>query len=71
MTRPTAATIVLVPIARPSWRAGNASVTIAPEFANRKAPPMPCAIRHRISSVPLVEKPAPSEASAKTTKPPT
>ena len=34
-------------------RAGNASVTSAAEFANRKAPPTPWRIRQRISSVPL------------------
>ena len=71
ITSPTAATIVLVPIARPSCSRGNASVTRAAEFANKKAPPTPWTMRHRISSVPLAEKPAPSEASAKTMKPPT
>ena len=65
ITRPTAATIVFVPIARPSCSRGNASVTSAAALANRNAPPMPCRIRHRISSVPSAEKPAPSEASAK------
>ncbi len=69
MTRPTAATIVLVPIATPSCSRGNASVTMAAALANRKAPPMPCRIRQTISSVPLAEKPAPSDAAANTTKP--
>ena len=41
ITRPTAATIVLVPIATPSCSRGNASVTIAAELANRNAPPIP------------------------------
>ena len=41
-TRPTAATIVFVPIARPSCSRGNASVTSAAALANRNAPPMPC-----------------------------
>ncbi len=71
MTRPTAATIVLVPMARPSCSLGNASVTIAAELANRNAPPTPCRIRHRISSVPLLAKPAPSDAAANSRNPPT
>ena len=70
-TSPTAATMVFVPIARPSSCRGNASVTSAAEFANRNAPPMPCTIRQAMSSAPLAAKPAPSEASEKTTKPPT
>ncbi len=70
ITRPTAATIVLVPIASPSCSRGNASVTIAAALANRNAPPIPCRIRHRISSVPPLAKPAPSEATANTRKPP-
>src|SRR3954463_5347983 len=37
-TRPIAATIVFVPIARPSSSFGNASVTSAAAFAKRKAP---------------------------------
>ena len=69
ITRPIAATIVLVPIATPSCSRGNASVTIAAAFANRNEPPIPWRIRHRISSVPLPEKPAPSEATANTRKP--
>ena len=40
ITRPTAATIVFVPIARPSCSRGNASVTIAAALANRNAPPI-------------------------------
>ena len=64
ITSPTAATIVLVPIATPSCSRGNASVTIAAALANRKAPPRPCRIRQTISSVPLPAKPAPSEAAA-------
>ena len=70
-TSPTAATIVLVPIARPSWRLGKASVTSAAELANRKAPPTPWRIRQRMSSVPLPANPAPSEAAVNTRKPPT
>ena len=54
ITRPTAATIVFVPIARPSCSRGKASVTSAAALANRNAPPMPWRIRHRISSVPLL-----------------
>ena len=70
ITKPTAATIVLVPIAIPSWLRGNASVTIAAAFANRNDPPIPWRIRHTISSVPLPAKPAPSDASANAMKPP-
>ena len=56
MTRPTAATIVFVPIARPSWSRGNASVTSAAALAKIAAPPMPCRIRHRISCVPSADE---------------
>ena len=70
MTRPTAATIVLVPIATPNCSLGNESVTIAPALANRNAPPTPWRIRHRISCVPSAAKPAPSDAKAKIRKPP-
>ncbi len=70
-TSPTAATIVFVPIARPSCSLGKASVTSAAALAKRKAAPIPCRIRHRISVVAPPAKPAPSEARAKTTKPPT
>ncbi len=68
-TSPTAAIIVFVPMARPSWRWGNASVTSAAALAKRKAPPMPWTMRQRMSSVPSPAKPAPSEASEKITKP--
>jgi len=70
ITSPIAATIVLVPIASPSCSLGNASVTIAAALANRNEPPTPWAIRHRMSSVPLPAKPAPSEATANSTNPP-
>ncbi len=70
-TSPIAAIIVFVPIASPSCSRGKASVTSAAALANRNAAPMPWRIRHRISSVPFSAKPAPSEVSAKTTKPPT
>jgi len=43
MTRPTAATMVFVPIARPSSSFVNASVTSAAAFANRNAPRRPAA----------------------------
>ena len=66
-----AATMVFVPMARPNSAFGKASVTRAAELANRNAPPTPWRMRHRISSVPLAEKPAPSDARAKMTKPPT
>jgi hypothetical protein len=69
MTSPTAATIVFVPIARPSWPRGNASVTSAAALAKIAAPPMPCRIRQRMTSVPLADRPAPSEANVKTAKP--
>ena len=70
ITRPTAATIVLVPIARPSCSRGNESVTIAAALANRNEPPIPWRIRHRISCVPLAANPAPSDAAANSTNPP-
>ena len=38
-----------MPSAIPRWRAGNASVRIAAEFAISIAPPKACAIRHKIS----------------------
>jgi hypothetical protein len=50
---------------------GKASVTRAGALAKMKAPPIPCRMRQRISSVPLAEKPAPSEVSEKTRKEPT
>ena len=71
ITSPTAATIVFVPIARPSCSFGNASVTSAAEFAKRNAPPIPWTIRHRMSSVPFAAKPAPSEAAPNSRKPST
>ena len=71
ITRPTAATIVFVPIARPSFSRGKASVTSAPAFANTNAPPTPWTIRHRISAVPESANPAPREASVKTAMPAT
>jgi hypothetical protein len=70
-TSPTAATIVFVPIATPSCSRGNASVTSAAALAKMNAAPTPWTIRHRISSVPEPAKPAPSDVSAKTRKPPT
>ena len=69
ITSPIAATIVFVPIASPSSFFGNASVTSAAELAKRKAPPIACSIRQRISCVPLSANPAPSDAAANTTKP--
>ena len=69
-TSPIAATIVFVPIATPSCSRGNASVTSAAALANRNAAPMPCRMRQRMSCVASAEKPAPSDAAAKTTKPP-
>ena len=62
-TSPIAATIVFVPMATPSCSRGKASVTRAEEFAKMSAPPIPCAIRQRISSVPSAAKPAPSEVA--------
>ena len=49
MNEPAIAAIELTPSARPRWFAGNASVRIALEFANRSAPPTPCPTRIRIS----------------------
>ena len=69
-TSPIAATIVLAPIARPSSSFGNASVTSAAAFANRKAEPIPAgpatgsARRHRGEA-------RASEARANMTNPPT
>ena len=71
IARPIAATIVFVPIARPSSSFGKASVTSAAAFANRKAEPIPCSTRHRISTSAFGAKPAPSEAKANSRKPPT
>ena len=71
ITRPMAATIVLVPIASPSCSRGKASVTSAAELANRNAPPIPCSTRQTISSVPPPANPAPSEARANSTNPAT
>ena len=71
MTRPTAATIVFVPMASPSCSRGNASVTSAEEFAKRKAAPTPWMTRQTMSSVPVAAKPAPSEARPNRAKPPT
>ncbi len=42
---PLTPTMLLIPSAIPRWLAGNASVTIAAEFASRKAPPTPCTRR--------------------------
>ena len=71
MTSPIAATIVFVPIARPSCSCGKASVTRAGPLAKMKAPPTPWRMRQRISSVPFEDVPAPSEAKAKRRKAPT
>ena len=62
---------MFVPIAIPSCERGNASVTSAAAFANRNAPPTPCSTRQRMSSVTSPAKPAPSDAAANTTNPPT
>ena len=71
ITRPTAATIVLVPMASPSCSRGNASVTSAPELANTRAPPTPCTTRHTMRAVPESARPAPSEAIVKRAMPAT
>ena len=53
------AAIEFMPSAVPRWLAGNASVRIAVELANRNAPPMPCTMRQRIShrapAVPFIQ----------------
>jgi hypothetical protein len=66
--------IWLMPSAMPRWRAGNASVKMAAEFAISMEPPNACAIRQPISH--SAPPPAVSgsneratEASVKTTKP--
>ncbi len=54
MNWPAIAAIPLIPRARPRWLDGNASVRMAAELANRKAPPTPCTMRIRmIQSAPL------------------
>ena len=74
MNDPATAAIEFSPSAMPRWLAGNASVRIAVEFANRKAPPMPCTTRQRISHsaaagpcMQVTDKAI--EATAKTAKP--
>ena len=49
MNEPAIAATMLIPSARPRWSAGNASVRIADEFANRQAAPIPWTIRITIS----------------------
>ena len=49
MNEPAIAAIEFRPSAVPRWLAGNASVRIAVELANRNAPPMPCTTRQMIS----------------------
>ena len=49
MNEPAMAAIEFRPRAVPRRLAGKASVRIAVELANRKAPPMPCTIRQMIS----------------------
>ena len=70
-TRPMAATMTFVPMARPSSAGGNASVTRALALANSSAAPTPCMTRQRISSVPSEAKPAPSEVRVNSAKPAT
>ena len=49
MNDPAMAAIEFTLSAVPRWLAGNASVTMAAELANRNAPPMPCTTRQTIS----------------------
>jgi hypothetical protein len=49
MNDPAMAAIEFSPSAVPRWLAGNASVRIAVELANRNAPPIPCTTRQMIS----------------------
>ena len=49
MNEPAMAAMAFMPRAVPRWLAGNASVRIAAELANRNAPPMPCTTRQMIS----------------------
>ncbi len=49
MNEPAMAATWLMPSAMPRWRAGNASVRIAVEFAKIMAPPTAWTTRHRIS----------------------
>ncbi len=45
MKDPAMAATMLVPRASPRWVAGKASVRMAEELAQRKAPPIPCSTR--------------------------
>ena len=55
MNEPAMAAMAFMPRAVPRWLAGNASVRIAVELANRNAPPIPCTTRQMISqSAPAV-----------------
>ena len=62
-----------MPIARPRWFGGNASVRIAALLAKRKPEPTPCTSRKRISSsapvLPCRGEPGQGVATAKIAKP--
>jgi hypothetical protein len=49
MNDPAIAAMLFTPSASPRWSCGNASVRIALEFANSRAPPTPCPTRITIS----------------------
>ena len=51
MNDPAMAAIEFTLRAVPRWLAGNASVTMAAELANKNAPPMPCTTRQMISHI--------------------
>ena len=61
------------PSAMPRWSWGKASVRIADEFANRKAPPTPCPMRitisHSAAVGPYQVTASSSEKSVKSAKP--
>ena len=74
MNDPAMTAIEFRPSAVPRWLAGNASVRIAVEFANRKAPPMPWThrqmISHSAAAAPCIQVTVRKiEATAKIAKP--
>ncbi len=74
MNEPAMAAIAFMPSAVPRWLAGNASVRMAVELANRNAPPMPCKTRqpisHSAAGTPCIQVTASRmDAKVKTAKP--
>ena len=74
MNEPEMAATALMPSASPRWCSGKASVRIAEELANNRAPPTPCSTRmtisHRAASVPFIQvTDSRTENTVKTAKP--